>query len=92
VEHDPSIAKEVLEAKMEINRLVTEAEEHLSRRLSADEPNRLIAFRLESEIMEYLKRMYYFAKRIAKLVDANGHIKLQSTDLQLSDLLPKEHP
>jgi len=92
VEHDPSIAKEVLEAKMEINRLVTEAEEHLSRRLSADEPNRLIAYRLESEIMEYLKRMYYFAKRIAKLVDANGHIKLQSTDLQLSDLLPKEHP
>ena len=24
-------------------------------------------FRLESEIMEYLRRMYYFAKRIAKL-------------------------
>ena len=26
-------------------------------------------YRLESEIMEYLRRMYYFAKRIAKVVD-----------------------
>ena len=56
------------EAKSEINRLAAKAEEHLSRRLAADEPNRLAMFRLESEIMEYLKRMYYFAKRIAKLV------------------------
>jgi hypothetical protein len=29
-------------------------------------------FRLESEIMEYLKRMYYFAKRIAKLTSENN--------------------
>ncbi len=68
VEHDPSIAAEVLHAKPEINRLAADAEEHLSRRLGADEPKRLVAFRLESEIMEYLKRMYYFAKRIAKVV------------------------
>jgi phosphate:Na+ symporter len=68
VESDPAIATEVLDAKAEINRLATNAEEHLSRRLSADEPQRLAAFRMESEIMEYLKRMYYFAKRIAKVV------------------------
>jgi phosphate:Na+ symporter len=91
VEHDPAIAREVMEAKVEINRIVTEAEDHISRRLSADEPNRLVAYRLESEIMEYLKRMYYFAKRIAKLVDANGDIKLQPGDPQVSDMLLKEH-
>ncbi len=68
VEDDPVISAEVLQAKNEINRLASNAEEHLSRRLAADEPNRLIAFRLESEIMEYLKRVYYFAKRIAKVV------------------------
>ena len=68
VEHDPSIAAEVMRAKGEINRLAADAEEHLSRRLAAHEPKRLVAFRLESEIMEYLKRMYYFAKRIAKVV------------------------
>ncbi len=65
---DRAVAQEVAEAKAEVNRLSAIAEAHLSRRLSADEPNRLAMFRLESEIMEYLKRMYYFAKRITKLV------------------------
>ncbi len=68
VSNDKAIAAEVAERKKEINRLAAQAEDHLSRRLSADEPNRLAMYRLESEIMEYLKRMYYFAKRIAKLV------------------------
>ncbi len=68
VDNDKDVAEEVADAKSEINRLAAAAESHLSRRLSADEPNRLAAFRLESEIMEYLRRMYYFAKRIAKLV------------------------
>ena len=68
VSNDQEIAREVAVAKGKINRLAAQAEVHLSRRLAADEPNRLATFRLESEIMEYLKRMYYFAKRIAKLV------------------------
>ncbi len=68
VSNDHECAAEVTAAKTEINRLAAEAEDHLSRRLSADEPNRLAMFRLESEIMLYLKRMYYFAKRIAKSV------------------------
>lgn len=68
VSNDQDSAREVAEAKVEINRLATAAEAHLSQRLSADEPNRLATFRLESEVMEYLRRMYYFAKRIAKLV------------------------
>ncbi len=68
VANDRDLAEEVLSAKAEISGLGDAAEEHLSRRLSADEPNRLAAFRLESEIIEYLKRMYYFAKRIAKVV------------------------
>ena len=71
VDDDPDVAREVMAAKDRIHRLVTKAEEHLSRRLAVDQPLRLIAFRLESEIMEYLKRMYYFAKRIAKLVVEN---------------------
>ncbi|MDP7016057.1 MAG: Na/Pi cotransporter family protein [Pirellulaceae bacterium] len=68
VSEDIEAAREVSSAKGELNRLAAIAENHLSRRLSADEPNRLATFRLESEIMEHLKRMYYFAKRIAKLV------------------------
>ena len=68
VENDASMAAEVMKAKGEVNKLAEEVESHLSKRLAADEPNRLLAYRLESQIMEYLKRMYYFAKRIAKIV------------------------
>lgn len=67
VDRDPDIAAEVIGAKPGIEDLSTEADEHLAKRLTAGEPNRLIAFRLESEIIEYLKRIFYFAKRVAKL-------------------------
>jgi phosphate:Na+ symporter len=74
VENDPAIAAEVTGAKTRIDELTDKAEIHLSKRLVAGEPNRLITFRLESEIIEYLKRMFYFAKHIAKLVieDVDG--------------------
>ncbi len=62
------LAEEVMAAKLDINRLANDAEEHLAHRLIADEPNRLATFRIETEIIEYLKRVYYFAKRIAKVV------------------------
>ena len=71
ITNDHTTAKKVIGAKPTIKQLSTEAEEHLSRRFSADEPQRMVAFRLESEMIEYLKRMYYFAKRIAKIVDHN---------------------
>jgi phosphate:Na+ symporter len=73
-ENNLRFAQEVTQSKTEFAHLAREAEKHLSRRLSADEPNRLAAFRLESEILEYLKRMYYFSKRIAKLVDGDGSL------------------
>jgi phosphate:Na+ symporter len=67
---DRNMAEQVMGAKLEINRLATRAENHIAQRLSADEPNRFDAFRIESEIVEYLKRVYYFAKRIAKVIAA----------------------
>ncbi|MCA9065063.1 MAG: Na/Pi cotransporter family protein, partial [Planctomycetaceae bacterium] len=75
---DSAIAQNVLKAKQEISHLVGRAEDHLSRRLIASEPHRLAAYRLESEIMEHLKRIYYFAKRIARLVideESDGNCK-----------------
>ena len=61
------LAKQVTRAKPEINRLAEEAEMHLGNRLTAAEPYRTEAFRIESEIIEYLKRIYYFAKRSNRL-------------------------
>lgn len=69
VTDDTMTARSVINSKPHINHLANETELHLSQRLIADAPKRVIAFQLESEIIEYLKRMYYFAKRIAKLVE-----------------------
>ncbi|MHC4958466.1 MAG: Na/Pi cotransporter family protein [Planctomycetota bacterium] len=65
---DPGIAAEVVAAKSEISALADQADKHLGQRLTAAEDDRVVLFRLESEIIEYLKRVYYFAKRIAKSV------------------------
>jgi phosphate:Na+ symporter len=62
------IAQRVLKAKPEINSLTAMIEEHLTNRLTASAADRLALYRIESEIAEYLKRVYYFAKRIAKTV------------------------
>lgn len=80
-------AEEVMAAKTKINLLANEAERHLSQRLIADEPNRFDAFRIESEIVEYLKRVYYFAKRIAKVVSG----KLQE-EQELLDSISQDLP
>ena len=57
-----------MKAKKEINQLSNNASHHLVSRLGAEEPHRLRAFRMETEIIEYLKRIYYLAKQIAKLI------------------------
>lgn len=77
VTNDHALAGEVVKAKPEIAKLSTDADAHLSRRLGADEPNRMMTFHLESELIEYLKRMYYFAKRIAKIVGSNPSTKVR---------------
>ena len=41
-------------------------EEHVGRRLIAEEPNRLPAYTVEMDILQNLKRIYYFAKRMAR--------------------------
>ena len=69
------LANTVEDAKEQINELATNADRHLAARLIAEEPNRVAIFRLETEAVEYLKRVYYFAKRIAKVtieVDASA--------------------
>lgn len=65
----PAMAAQVIDAKPEIQRLADAAEAHLARRLTAADPDRLSLYRFESELIEYLKRVYYFAKRIAKAVE-----------------------
>lgn len=65
---DTEIAERILDMKQDIQELADEATRHEAQRLIAQEPNRLQAYSLEVEVIEKLKRIYYFAKRIAKTV------------------------
>ncbi|HMQ52565.1 MAG TPA: Na/Pi cotransporter family protein [Anaerolineae bacterium] len=83
--NDAGLAEQVMAAKGHINQLAVQAEEHLARRLIAEEPNRLDTFRMESEVVEYLRRVYYFAKRIAKVV-ADADLIYKQVDLEAMTL------
>jgi phosphate:Na+ symporter len=67
VKSDKRLAENVIAAKPAIEQLINEAEAHLERRLVVREPNRALLFRMEFEIIEYLKRVYSIAERIANL-------------------------
>jgi len=67
VEDEPARAQAVFAAYPEITQLAEDAETRVALRLTADEPNRVATYRVESDIIEHLKRMYFVAMRIAKL-------------------------
>ena len=52
--------------KNTISRLAEKAQAHQAERLVAPEPGRLEAYTVEIDLIEKLKRIYYFAKRMAK--------------------------
>jgi phosphate:Na+ symporter len=62
------VAQSVIEMKHEINKMVESAAVHQASRLVAKEPNRIAAYTTEVDIIEKQKRIYYFAKRMAKSV------------------------
>lgn len=84
---DRDMAEMVIDAKSELSTLAADAERHLARRLVADEEDRLALFKIETEIIEYLKRVYYFAKRIAKSIveEDNSQEVAQEEELSLSN-------
>ena len=67
-ENDQHAAQDVIGIKSDINLMVDSAATHQAMRLVVDEPGRLPAYTLEMDIIEKMKRIYYFAKRIAKAV------------------------
>lgn len=63
---EPADADKVAEMKSQFNQLIEAAHRHQMERLTADESKRVQTYSLEVEIIEKLKRVYYFAKRIGK--------------------------
>ena len=69
-ESDADAAARVLDAKPEVNELLDEVAAHQATRLGADAPKRVAAYTRGTETIEQLRRVYTFAKRIARAVPA----------------------
>ena len=67
-QNNREVAKVVIDMKDEITTLADSAAVHQAARLVAEEPNRIPAYTIEIDIIEKQKRIYYFAKRMAKSV------------------------
>ena len=65
---DQVAAHAAAESKIEVNESAEKATSHLAKRLVAYEPNRLAAFKVETDIIENLKRINTLTRRIARLV------------------------
>ena len=65
---DSLLALQVIDAKEDVNQIAGRMSERLVERLIAEDPHRTSTFHIESQLIEHFKRIYYFAKRIAKLV------------------------
>jgi phosphate:Na+ symporter len=63
---DAEAAEGVISMKNAVQTQVETAERHQAQRLLADAPNRIATYSVEMEMIEKLKRIYYFAKRMAK--------------------------
>ncbi|MCB1722173.1 MAG: Na/Pi cotransporter family protein [Gammaproteobacteria bacterium] len=65
---DNAAALRVIGMKSDIDTLANSEAIHEATRLVAKEPNRIPAYTIEIDIIEKQKRIYYFAKRMAKTV------------------------
>ena len=64
---NPEAAQRAIKMKRQITERTVEAQTHQVERLGVDEPLRLEAYKVESDIIEDLKRVYYYAKRAARV-------------------------
>ncbi len=73
--NDAEVAEGVISMKAAVQAQVESAEHHQAQRLVADAPNRIAAYSVEMEVIEKLKRIYYFAKRMAKTATVENELK-----------------
>lgn len=69
-ERDYETANRVIRIKHALYTEIDELGTYLGSRLRSHDPNRVEIYRLESRVLEIERRIYYFAKRIAKTVVA----------------------
>jgi len=67
--HDKARADQVIGMKTTVEQLFDAASSHQATRLVADAPNRLPTYTVEVELIDKLHRIFFFAERIAQLVE-----------------------
>ena len=75
---DSDLAKEVAESKGHFNRLAADAHTHLLKRLVAHEPERLVTYRLESDVIDELKQLHTLFRRVAGSVREGEETRKQT--------------
>jgi len=83
-------ADSVISAKSEISELADAALNHLSHRLHNEKNLDLDEFRIQTDVIENFRRIYYLAKRIAKVVSTSGMSNNQRSSIPLQQELPFE--
>lgn len=78
---DPKRLHAVIHAKKEIKLLATKANVHLSKRLATAPIQQIEVFRIESEIVENLKRIFYLTRQIAKTL-GEEHVSKEAASHQ----------
>jgi len=71
-DNDPGRVHAVVHSKQEIKLLATQANNHLANRLATAPGDKIDVFRIEAEIVENLKRIFYLTRRIAKTMEVNA--------------------
>jgi len=68
VENDVAAARSVISAKTHINALIDQAALELTKLLASGDRKKVSVYTIEVAILDKLKRIYYYAKRMAKTV------------------------
>ncbi|MEJ6717249.1 MAG: Na/Pi cotransporter family protein [Akkermansiaceae bacterium] len=90
-ERDQAAANRVIDLKRPLYNELDELGAFLGSRLRSHDPNRVEVYRLESRVLEIERRIYYFAKRIAKTVISPSSSPLAQPPLEkaISACLPE---
>nr|MBC8463883.1 Na/Pi cotransporter family protein [Deltaproteobacteria bacterium] len=72
VEEDKDFAHRVIIMKEDVSRLIEKADLHQAKRLVSEDSGKFEAYSVEVDIIEKLKRIYYYAKQMAKTVIGVG--------------------
>jgi phosphate:Na+ symporter len=86
IEGNTKRADVVINMKKEVSQLAQETQSHLEERLNFEKDVPLTEYRILSEIVENMKRIYYLSKRIAKDVIESNH----SNQNQLKPIVQEE--